>query len=97
MGEGSTRFFLGTAVGAATGLAVGIFAATPTARSAGRFTVGGIGGAARFLGRTAARSAHGLGLAFEAGYTRLRGREKYLEHEIQELREQITRLEQRID
>jgi hypothetical protein len=27
----------------------------------------------------------------------VRGREKYLEHEIEELREQITRLEQRMD
>jgi len=27
----------------------------------------------------------------------VRGRERYLEHEIEELREQITRLEQKID
>jgi hypothetical protein len=39
----------------------------------------------------------GLGKILESGYTRVRGREKYLEHEIEELREQITRLEQRMD
>ena len=102
-------------MGATTGFAVGFFAATPTARSAGKFTLGGVGDAgrfvgrtaihavdglgdaARFVGRTAIRAVDGLGLALESGYTRVRGREKYLEHEIEELREQITRLEQRID
>ena len=43
------------------------------------------------------RAADGLGSALERGYTRVRGRERYLEHEIEELREQITRLEQRMD
>jgi hypothetical protein len=38
-----------------------------------------------------------LGSTLESGYTRVRGREKYLEHEIEELRGQITRLEQRMD
>ena len=96
MGEGSTKFLFGAAVGSTTGFAVGFFAATPTARSASKSTVGSIGGAARFVGQTAIRAIHGLGLALESGYTRVRGREKYLEHEIEELREQITRLEQRI-
>ena len=96
MGEGSTKFLFGAAVGATTGFAVGFFAATPTARSASKSTVGSIGGAARFVGQTAIQAIHGLGLALESGYTRVRGREKYLEHEIEELREQITRLEQRI-
>lgn len=59
--------------------------------------MGGLGEAGRLVGRTAVWTAHSLGLALEAGYTRVRGREKYLEHEIEELREQITRLEQRID
>jgi hypothetical protein len=49
------------------------------------------------MGRTSIRAAGGLGHALESGYTRVRGREKYLEHEIEELREQIARLEQRID
>jgi hypothetical protein len=95
--EGSTRFLFGAVLGATTGFAAGFFAATPTARSAGKFTVGGLGGAARFVGQTAVRTVDILGLALESGYTRIRGREKYLEHEIEELREQITRLEQRMD
>ncbi len=97
MGEGSTKFVLGTVLGATTGFAAGFFAATPAARTAGKITLGGLGGGARFVGRTAVRTANGLGRALESGYTRVRGREKYLEHEIEELREQITRLEQRID
>ncbi len=97
MGEGSTRFLFGVALGATTGFAAGFFAATPTARSAGKSTLGGLGGAAYFVGQTAIRAVEGLGLVLESGYTRVRGREKYLEHEIEELREQITRLEQRID
>jgi hypothetical protein len=97
LGEGSTKFLFGTVLGATTGFAVGFFAATPTARSAGKFTLGGLGDAARFVGQTAIWTVDGLGLVLESGYTRVRGREKYLEHEIEELREQITRLEQRID
>ncbi len=97
MGEGSTRFLFGAVLGATTGFAAGFFAATPMARSAGKSTIGGLGGAVRFVGRTAIRTADSLGLAFESGYTRVRGREKYLEAEIEELREQITRLEQRIE
>ena len=97
MGEGSTKFLFGAAVGATTGFAVGFFAATPTARSASKSTLGGLGDAARFVGQTAMGTIDGLGLVLESGYTRIRGREKYLEHEIEELREQITRLEQRID
>ena len=89
MGEGSTKFLVGTAVGATTGFAIGFFAATPTARYAGKSTLGSLGEAARFVG--------GLSLVLESGYTRVRGREKYLEQEIEELREQITRLEQRVE
>ena len=97
MGEGSTKFLFGAALGATTGFAVGFLAATPTARSASKSTLGSLGDAAHFVGRTAIQAVDGLGLVLESGYTRLRGREKYLEHEIEELREQITRLEQRID
>ena len=97
MGEGSTKFLFGAVLGATTGFAVGFFATTPTARSAGKYTVGGFGDAARFVGHNVVRAANGVSLALESGYTRVRGREKYLEHEIEELREQITRLEQRID
>jgi hypothetical protein len=96
-GEGSTTFLIGAVVGATTGFAAGFFTATPTARWVGKSTLGGLGEAARFVGETAIRTVDGLGLALEAGYTRVRGREEYLEHEIEELREQITRLEQRID
>lgn len=97
MGEGSTKFLVGTAVGATTGFAIGFFVATPTARSAGKSTLGSLGDGARFVGRTAIRAVDGLGLILESGYTRVRGRERYLEQEIEELREQITRLEQRVD
>ena len=97
MGEGSTRFLFGAVLGATTGFAAGFFAATPAARSAGKSTVGGLGEAAHFVGQTAIRTVDFLGLALESGYTRVLGREKYLEHEIEELRDQITRLEQRID
>lgn len=97
MGEGSTKFIFGAVLGATTGFTVGFFAATPTARSAGKTTLGGLDGAGRFVGRTTIRAVDGLGLVLESGYTRLRGREKYLKQEIEELREQITRLEQRID
>jgi hypothetical protein len=97
VGEGSTRFLAGAALGAATGFAAGLFVASPVARSAGEHTLGGLGGAARFLGRSTVRVADALGLVLEAGYGRLRGQERYLEHEIEELREKITRLEQRAD
>lgn len=97
MGEGTTRFLAGAALGAAGGFAVGAFVATPTARSASQSALGGLEVSARFLGRTVLRAIDGLGNALESGYTRVRGREAYLEHEIEELREQITRLEQRID
>ena len=95
--EGMTKFFIGGAVGAVGGFALGSFVATPTARSAGESTLGGIVISARFVGRTAVRATRGLGSLLESGYTRVRGREKYLEHEIEELRDQITRLEQRLD
>ena len=97
MGEGTTKFFFGTAVGAACGFAVGAFATTSAARSAGQSAVGGVGSSLRFLGRNTVRAVRRLGPLLESGYTRVRGREKYLEHEIDQLREQITRLEQKID
>jgi hypothetical protein len=95
--EGSTKFVVGLLVGAAGGFAAGSFVATPAARSAGQSALGGLDGSARFVGKTAVRAFDGLGTVLEAAYTRIRGREAYLEHEIEELREQITRLEQRLD
>ena len=97
MGEGTTRFLIGAAVGAVGGFAVGTFAATPAARSASQSALGGLDVSIHFLGKTLVRAIDGLETVLESGYTRMRGREKYLEHEIEELREQITRLEQRID
>jgi hypothetical protein len=97
LGEGTTKFVLGATVGALGGFAVGAFATTPTARSARESAFGGIDLSARFLGRTVIRSVDGLGSMVESGYTRIRGREKYLEHEIDDLREQIARLQQRMD
>ncbi len=88
---------MGAAVGAVGGFAVGTFAATPTARSAGQSALGGLDGSIHFLGKRVVRAIDALESVLESGYTRVRGREKYLEHEIEELREQITRLEQRID
>jgi hypothetical protein len=97
LGEGTTRFLIGAAVGAVGGFAVGTFATTPIARSAGQWALGGLDVSIRFLGKRVVRAIDGLESLLESGYTRVRGRERYLEHEIEELREQITRLEQRID
>jgi len=97
LGEGTTKFVLGATVGAVGGFAAGAFAATPTARSARQSALGGINVSARFLGRTMIRAVDGLGSVLESGYTRVRGREKYLEHEIEDLRDQITRLERLMD
>ena len=97
MGQGTTKFVLGATVGAVGGFAVGAFATTPTARSARESAFGGLDVSARFLGRSVVRAVDGLGSLVEAGYTRVRGREKFLEHEIDDLREQIARLQQRID
>src|SRR5215217_5897233 len=97
LGQGTTKFVLGATVGAVSGFAVGALVTTPTARSARQSALGGLDVSARFLGRTVVRAVNGLGSALESGYTRVRGREKYLEHEIGELREQIARLQQRID
>ena len=90
-------FNIGAAIGAVDGFAVGTFAATPAASSAGQSALGGLDVSIRFLGKTAVHAIDGLESVFEWGYTRVRGRERYLEHEIEELREQIIRLEQRID
>lgn len=97
MSQGTTRFLAGAAVGAVGGFVAGVLAATPTVRSAGHSALGGLDVSARFLGRTAIRTLDGLSNALESGYTRVRGREAYLEHEIQELREKITHLEERMD
>ncbi|MBA2713851.1 MAG: hypothetical protein H0U55_09920 [Rubrobacteraceae bacterium] len=97
MGQGTTKFVIGATVGAVGGFAVGTFATTPTARSARESAFGGLDVSARFLGRSVIRAVDGLGSVVESGYTRIRGREKYLEHEIDDLREQIARLQQRID
>jgi hypothetical protein len=97
LGEGASKFVLGATVGAVGGFAVGAFATTPTARSARESAFGGLDLSARFLGRTVVQAVDGLGSIVESGYTRIRGREKYLEHEIDDLREQIARLQQKID
>ena len=97
MGEGTTKFVLGATVGALGGFAVGAFATTPTARSVRESAYGGLDVSTRFMGRTFVSAVDGLGSIVESGYTRVRGREKYLEHEIDDLREQIARLQQRID
>lgn len=95
--DGYTRFLAGVLIGASGGFAMGTLAATPTARSAGETAIGGINGSARFIGKNALRAVNLAGGALRTGYTTVRGREKYLEHEIEELRGQISRLEQRMD
>ena len=97
LGEGTTKFVLGATVGAVGGFAIGAFATTPTARSARESAFGSLDLSARFLSRTMVQAVDGLGSIVESGYTRIRGREKYLEHEIDDLREQIARLQQKID
>jgi flagellar capping protein FliD len=97
LGQGNTKFVLGATVGAVGGFAIGAFATTPTARSARESAFGGLDVSARFLGRTVLRAVDGMGSIVESGYTRIRGREKYLEHQIDDLREEISRLQQRID
>lgn len=97
MGEGSAKFLIGAAVGAVGGFAIGAVAATPAARSAGSAVVMSFGTSARFVGKTTIRAADGFGSAIESGYTRVRGREAYLEHEISQLRDKISDLEKRMD
>ncbi|MBA2692730.1 MAG: hypothetical protein H0U65_09590 [Rubrobacter sp.] len=97
MGEGSAKFLIGAAVGAVGGFALGSVAATPTARSAGSAVVMALGNSARFIAKTTVRAADELGSVVESGYTKVRGREAYLEHEISQLRDKISDLEKRMD
>ncbi len=97
MGEGSAKFLIGTALGAVGGFALGSVAATPTARSAGSAVVMALGNSARFVRKAAVRTVDEFGSAIESGYTRVRGREAYLEHEISQLRDKISDLEKRMD
>lgn len=98
MGKVPTRILAGAALGAGFfgGFATGLLVATPAARSAGQSALGGLGTSARYVGRGSARAVDRLGSFLESNYTRLRGREAYLEREIEALRGQITRLEQRV-
>lgn len=98
MQKSSVRFLLGAALGASFtgGFATGIFFATPAARSAGQSALVGAGITARYLGHGAGRAARVTARAAESGYTRVRGREAYLERQIQALRDQISRLEERV-
>ncbi|BBL79380.1 hypothetical protein RxyAA322_12340 [Rubrobacter xylanophilus] len=97
MREGSVKFLIGAAVGAVGGFAAGTLVATPAARSAGQHVLDGLGTSARLLGRILLQTSDRAGSLLERGYTRVRGREAYLEHEIEELREKISRLEQRME
>lgn len=96
MSRGSTKFVAGIVLGATTGFTAGYFTATPTARSASQAAMSGLSISARFLGQATEKVVRGLGSVLESTYTRIWGREAYLENEIEELRVQITRLEQRI-
>ncbi len=95
--EGSTKFILGAAAGAVGGFVVGSVVSNPASRSASGAALKGVGISARILGRTVVSATDGLGSILESGYTRLRGREAYIENEIKQLQEQISRLEQRME
>ena len=94
MRDGAAKYIVGAVLGAAGGFAAGTFVATPAARISGRYTVEGAVISARFLKRTTLTAAEALGTVMESAYTRVRGREAYLERQIEELRGQISRLEQ---
>lgn len=98
MGKISVKILVGFGFGASFvgGLATGVFFCTPTARSVGRSAVTGAGTSARYVGRGTAQVARGMSRAAESGYTRVRGREAYLERQIDSLRDQITNLEERV-
>lgn len=98
MGNGSVKILVGVGFGASFvgGLATGIFFATPAARSVGQSAITGVGVSTRYLGRGTARAARGAVRVAESGYTRIRGREAYLERQIEDLRSQITHLEERV-
>lgn len=97
MGEGSAKFILGATAGALGGFVIGSVVSNPTSRSASNAALKGAGISIRFLARTAVSATSGLGVVLESGYTRLRGREAYVENEIRQLQEQISRLEQRME
>lgn len=97
MSEGSTKFLIGAAIGAVGGFALGSAAASPTAKSAGQSAVRRIGDSARLVGRSTAQGFKEFGSTLETGYTKIRGREAYLEHEIDQLRDKILDLEERLD
>lgn len=98
MGKSSVKILMGMGFGAsfAGGLATGIFFSTPAARWIGKSTLTGAGGSARYLGRETVRAARSAARAAESGYTRVRGREAYLERQIEALRSQISHLEERV-
>lgn len=98
MGKGSVRILVGAAFGASFvgGFATGVFFATPAARSAGQTALGSIGTSAHYLGSGSVRAAKVFARTAESGYTRIRGREAYLERQIDALRDQISNLEERV-
>ncbi|WP_047865097.1 hypothetical protein [Rubrobacter aplysinae] len=98
MGKGSARVLVGFGFGASFvgGIATGVFFCTPAARWVGESAASGAGVSARYLGRGTLRAARGAARAAESGYTRVRGREAYLERQIEALRGQISHLEERV-
>lgn len=98
MGKGSVRFFVGIGFGAsfAGGFVTGVLFATPAARSAGQSALAGVGTSARLFGGGTTRAARAMARLAESGYTRVRGREAYLERQIEALRAQISHLEERV-
>lgn len=98
MGKGSVKVLVGLGFGGSFvgGLAAGIFFSTPAARWVGESALAGADTSARYLGKGTAHAARGVARAVEAGYTRVRGREAYLERQIDMLRDKITYLEERV-
>ncbi|MGI8649069.1 MAG: hypothetical protein ACR2KW_01635 [Rubrobacter sp.] len=97
MSEGSTKFILGAVVGAVSGFVAGSVAVSPATRTVGHSVADGLKGSSKIVRSVASGTFRSLGSTIESGYTKVRGREAYLEHEIRELREKISDLESRMD
>lgn len=97
MSEGSTKLIVGVVIGSVGGFVVGSVAASPATRTVGHSVAEGFRGSVRIARDVTGGTMRSLGLTLESGYTKVRGREAYLEHEIEDLREKISDLESRLD
>lgn len=79
------------------GFVVGSVAVSPATRTVGHSVADGLKGSARITRDVASGTIRSFGSTLESVYTKVRGREAYLEHEISDLREKISDLERRMD